>query len=277
MNYDVFRFGALYLDHKVQHIPEKPIERGDIPQYKGKLSISFGAAVLGKTITWIKPRNLNLLIADRTLLANVGWEDLNKNGFTTGKTVLIDGQHFRCRLLRVGEDRNIPNEWDKVLDETSESNTLWNWEKMFFWGADVSTYGSAHSVRGYVSARNWAQSNAWSKDSFIGFRPVLEPLGTAKNTPNCKLDGEDFQSTSLSGSDTFCPILQPIQKSVFKDIPAGSKVRMYAFTENGRPIHMNEQVKDPAKLTLTDRYYGDEFLVPWTISNGVAVADQTFQ
>lgn len=52
---------------------------------------------------------------------------------------------------------------------------------------------------------------------------------------------------------------------------------MYAFTENGRPIHMDEQVKDPAKLTLTDHYYGDEFLVPWTISNGVAVADQTFQ
>lgn len=42
--------------------------------------------------------------------------------------------------------------------------------------------------------------------------------------------------------------------------------------EDERPIHMDEPVKDPSKLTLTDRYYGDEYLVSWVISNGVAVA-----
>ena len=47
---------------------------------------------------------------------------------------------------------------------------------------------------------------------------------------------------------------------------------MYTVTENGLPIHMDESVKDPSRLTLTDHYYGDEFLIPWTISNGVAVA-----
>lgn len=52
---------------------------------------------------------------------------------------------------------------------------------------------------------------------------------------------------------------------------------MYALTENGRPVHMDEQVKDITKLTLTDRYYGDEYLVPWVISNGVAVASQSLK
>lgn len=175
MNYDVFRFGALYLDHKVQHIPEKPIERGDIPQYKGKLSISFGAAVLGKTITWIKPRNLNLLIADRTLLANVGWEDLNKNGFTTGKTVLIDGQHFRCRLLRVGEDRNIPNEWDKVLDETSESNTLWNWEKCSFGEPTYQLMGQLIRCVGMCRLATGLKVMLGVRTLLLGFVPFLNP------------------------------------------------------------------------------------------------------
>lgn len=38
---------------------------------------------------------------------------------------------------------------------------------------------------------------------------------------------------------------------------------------------MDEPVKDPSKLTLTDRYFGDEYLVPWVISNRVAVAKQS--
>lgn len=52
---------------------------------------------------------------------------------------------------------------------------------------------------------------------------------------------------------------------------------MYTLMENGRPVHMDEPVKDPSKLTLTDRYYGDEFLAPWVISNGVAVASQSLK
>lgn len=50
---------------------------------------------------------------------------------------------------------------------------------------------------------------------------------------------------------------------------------MYTFTENGWPIHMDEPVKDPSKLTLTDRYFGDEYLVLWVVSNGIAVASRT--
>lgn len=50
---------------------------------------------------------------------------------------------------------------------------------------------------------------------------------------------------------------------------------MYTLMENGHPIHMDEQVRSVTKLTLTDHYFGDEFLIPWVISNGVAVVNQS--
>ena len=47
---------------------------------------------------------------------------------------------------------------------------------------------------------------------------------------------------------------------------------MYTLMEGGHPIHFEAAIKDVSKLTLTDRYFGDEYLVPWVIYNGVAVA-----
>ena len=108
----------------------------------------------------------------------------------------------------------------------------------------------------------------------MGFRPALEPLPSDTPTPNIKLDDIDFQLTSLPGGN-FCPILQPVNKDVFSDIMVGSEVRMYTFLNNGHPIPFGEPVKDASKLTLTDRYFGDEYLVPWTISNGVAVVNKS--
>ena len=51
---------------------------------------------------------------------------------------------------------------------------------------------------------------------------------------------------------------------------------MYTFLEGGKPIHVGATVKDISKLTLADSYYGDEYLVPWVISNGIAIASQSF-
>ena len=275
MGHNVFKFGALYMGSKIQPIPRTPKIKGDIPKYDGKSTIAIGPADKGKSITWIKPDSLNLLIADRALLVEASLEDLNKNGFVTGKPILMNGQYFRCRLLQVGEENNVPNEWDAALDETGEDDNLWHWTKMFFWGADASTYdASGHAVRGCGSARFWSDSNAEAQYPDVGFRPALEPLPSDTLTPNINLDGVGFYLGSLPGSDTFCPILQPTQENVFNDIPVGGKVKMYTFLKDGSPIHFGATIKDASKLTLTDRYYGDEYLVSWTISNGIAVANR---
>ena len=277
MGHDIFKFGALYLGNKIQPIPKQPTKDGDIPSYDGKAAISIGSSEKSEGITWVKPNGRNLLITDRVLLNKISWEDLDKNGFVEGKSMLINGQYFRCRLLQVGEDENVPNEWDTILYETCEDNTLWHWSEMYFWGADISALEASYrAARGYHSARFWNDSNcAMNRYANVGFRPALEPLPSDSPIPNVNLDGADFQLTSLPGGDGFCPILQPTQGNVFKDISVGGKVRMYAFTEDGYPIHMDKPVKDPSRLTLTDRYYGDEFLIPWAISNGVAVASKS--
>lgn len=276
MGYDIFKFGALYLDDKIQAIPKQPTKDGDIPQYDGHTAIYIGPAKRGRGITWIKPHGSNLLIADRVLLVSVKWVNLNKNGFIIGRRVLIGGQFFRCRLLQVGRNENIPNEWDKALNETGENNALWHWNEMYFFGTELSTDNASTCViRGYCSARFRNITTVMGQGMRVGFRPVLEPLSSDTPTSNINLDGMEFRLSSIPGGNSFCPILQPIKEDAFANIPIGGKVRMYTFTENGHPIHMNEQIKDATKLTLTDRYYGDEFLVSWVISDGVAMASQS--
>ena len=275
MCYSSFEFGVLYLGNKIQYTPQIPTSIGDVPQYDGQATISIGAAKNKKNITWVKPDGQNILISDRVLLVTVSWDDLERNGMVSGKLIVIDGQFFNCRLLQVGKSDGVPNEWDKILDETGEDNDLWHWENMFFWGQESIAYGTVlHSVRGYSSARFWTYHYATSRSVGVGFRPALEPLPSDTPIPNIKLDGIDFQLTSLPGGN-FCPILQPVNKDVFSDIMVGSEVRMYTFLNNGHPIPFGEPVKDASKLTLTDRYFGDEYLVPWTISNGVAVVNKS--
>ena len=272
MGHSIFMFGALYLDNKIHHIPQQPMRNGDIPQYDGQAAISIGLEEKGESITWVKPNGQNLLIADRVLLVTVSWDDLERNGMVSGKLIVIDGQFFNCRLLQVGKSDGVPNEWDKILDETGEDDTLWHWNNAYFWGQEKPTDVSpTRAVRGYYSARRWGGSDAANRNVGVGFRPALEPLPSDTPIPNIKLDGIDFQLTSLPGGN-FCPILQPVNKDVFSDIMVGSEVRMYTFLNNGHPIPFGEPVKDASKLTLTDRYFGDEYLIPWTISNGIAVA-----
>lgn len=279
MGYDIFQFGALNLDGKIQPVPQYPKDGGDIPQYDGKATISLGTSVPGKSITWIKPNGSNLLVADRALLSNVSWNDLNSYGFVAGRRVKINNQFFRCRLLLVGEELDDPNEWDEILNKTGEQNFLWNWREMFFWGVDGYGDTSLRSVRGYDSARYHSVLNFWLRDSVIGFRPVLEPICPDTVSPNCKLDGADFQLSNIPGGipgeKGFCPILQPAQIDVFSGIPSGERIRMYTFITNGHPVHMDEQIKNHTKLTLTDRYFGDEYLISWVVSNGIAVASHS--
>ena len=277
MGHNIFKFGALYLDNKIHHIPQQPMRNGDIPQYDGQAAISIGLEEKGESITWVKPNGQNLLIADRVLLVTVSWDDLERNGMVSGKLIVIDGQFFNCRLLQVGKSDGVPNEWDKILDETGEDDTLWHWNNACFWGQEKPTdVASRRAVRGYFSARYWNSNTATNRYVSVGFRPALEPLPSDTPTPNIKLDGIDFQLTSLPGGN-FCPILQPVNKDVFSDITVGSEVRMYTFLNNGHPIPFGEPVKDASKLTLTDRYFRNEYLIPWTISNGVAVASRALE
>lgn len=272
MGYKKFKFGALYLWNNPKQIPQQCYSGGDTPCYDGKATISIREKTNdGEPITWVKPSGMNLLIADRVLLTKVDWSSLYQSGFVTGKEISIGRNRFRCRLPYVGASQGEPNEWDTALD-IAGSDHLWHESGMYFWGADiVRNADNLRAVRGFVTAQNWSTEGFASANAYTGFRPVLEPLGVDSPISNCTLDGIDFRLSSIPGGDGPCPILQPIRKNVFADIPEGRGVVMYTFLEDGLPISPYGPFHDKSRLKITDKYFGDEYLIPWVVSNGIAV------
>ena len=169
-----------------------------------------------KKLQWIKIQDgtKTLLICDRNILTDVSWDDLNAQGYITGKTIIIDGQTFKCRVLtggsnyRSGSDSysggTTPNEWDRFItnedaisglpspsstdldtsnsasDQTGTHNSLWHWNYMYSWAQETYTgNSSSRAVRGYYSARYWNYTTSSGRYTNIGWRPVLEALNTA--------------------------------------------------------------------------------------------------
>lgn len=160
--------GSLYQD-------SKSVTPG--AKYRPGQAISFGDAVPNKAISWV-PAN-GLLIADRCLLNDISWDDLDAQGLVFGKEIKVQGFRFMARLLKVGDDEDVPNEWDTALDAVGEDDALWHWRKLFFWGQEsVPRLASYRALRGYGSARHWLWRISSIRLASCGFRPVLVPLPT---------------------------------------------------------------------------------------------------
>ena len=162
------KLGGLYLD-------DKPVYPG--MEYQPGQAISFGATASDSAISWV-PVN-GMLIADRSLLTNISWDDLDAQGLVFGREINIQGFRFKIRLLKVGTDEGVPNEWDAALDAVGEDDALWHWKSIYFWGQEsVSESVSLRARRGCFSARHWGYNTASSRSASLGFRSALEPLTT---------------------------------------------------------------------------------------------------
>lgn len=161
----------------------------------------------------IKDGDKILLICDRVILVSVSWDDLNAQGYVTGKTVTIDGAKYKCRLLTGGSSyRNndayaggtpTNNEWDRFItreevisglpaplssdldstlnatDRSSAHNQFWNWMGVYSWCQETYAANAAfRALRGSYSARGWHYYSASFRYVNFGFRPVLEVLNT---------------------------------------------------------------------------------------------------
>ena len=162
------KLGSLYLNGQ----PTAP----EIEYHPGQI-ISFGDSVSDMAINWV-PVN-GLLIADRCLLTNIRWDDLDAQGLVLGTEVDVQGFRFKIRLLKVGSEEDILNEWDDALDTVGEDDDLWHWKNEFFWGQEsVDKDGSLRALRGCSSARYWDWDDSSTRRAHLGFRPALEPLPT---------------------------------------------------------------------------------------------------
>lgn len=166
-------------------------------------------------LQWVKIKDgdKTLLICDRVILVSVSWDDLNGQGYVTGKTITIDGTKYKCRLLTGGSNRRnndwyaggtpTNNEWDRFItreevitglpapvssdldtnlnttDHNSAHNQLWHWVGVYSWCQETwAENASCRAGRGYDSARFWGYYHATCQGAYVGFRPVLEVLNT---------------------------------------------------------------------------------------------------
>lgn len=165
---NTIKLGSLYLDGH-------PAEIGT--EYVPVQTIKIGKTITGKEISWVAVNGI--LIADRCLLTNISWDDLDAQGLVFGKEITVQGFRFQIRLLKVGSEDNVPNEWDAALDTVGEYDALWHWHGKYFWGQEsVSGVASYRANRGYFSARLWDWFNSSFRYASLGFRPALEPLPT---------------------------------------------------------------------------------------------------
>ena len=191
---------------------------GDIPQMSGSMAnYTFGdtPSADANKLQWVKIKDgdKTLLICDRVILVSVSWDDLNGQGYVTGKTITIDGTKYKCRLLTGGSNRRnndwyaggtpTNNEWDRFItreevitglpapvssdldtnlnttDHNSAHNQLWHWVGVYSWCQETWAENASYCAsRGYYSARNWLNYNATYSSPTLGFRPVLEVLNT---------------------------------------------------------------------------------------------------
>ena len=191
---------------------------GDIPQMSGSMAnYTFGdtPSADANKLQWVKIKDgdKTLLICDRVILASVSWDDLNGQGYVTGKTITIDGTKYKCRLLAGGSNRRnndwyaggtpTNNEWDRFItreevitglpapvssdldtnlnttDHNSAHNQLWHWVGVYSWCQETwAENASSRARRGYGSARSWGCHTATYQIALVGFRPVLEVLNT---------------------------------------------------------------------------------------------------
>ena len=166
-------------------------------------------------LQWVKIKDgdKTLLICDRVILVSVSWDDLNGQGYVTGKTITIDGTKYKCRLLTGGSNRRnndwyaggtpTNNEWDRFItreevitglpapvssdldtnlnttDHNSTHNQLWHWVGVYSWCQETwAENASYRAYRGYNSARFWSYYSSGTRNVDVGFRPVLEVLNT---------------------------------------------------------------------------------------------------
>ena len=166
-------------------------------------------------LQWVKIKDgdKTLLICDRVILVSVSWDDLNGQGYVTGKTITIDGTKYKCRLLTGGSNRRnndwyaggtpTNNEWDRFItreevitglpapvssdldtnlnttDHNSTHNQLWHWVGVYSWCQETWAENASHrAYRGCYSARRWNSTSSGTRYVSVGFRPVLEVLNT---------------------------------------------------------------------------------------------------
>ncbi len=226
----LLKLGSLLLDGTCTkpgawYREDTPISSGPA---EGLREISFGS---GKDLVWVVVNGL--LIADRTLLVNISWNDIDERNLVFGKEISIDGYRFWCRLLKLGEYQDEPNEWDAALDATQENNGLWHWRSIFFWGQEQRPAGRV--MCGYYLPRNITEDgrSPSTRCTDCGYRPVLELLPSDHLVAGSKVSAagrQTFLTGTLLDVTEHDAIIKPARGAKLAELDTGT---LYAKLPDG--------------------------------------------
>src|SRR5690554_583973 len=222
-NGDLHLLGTFYKAGVKQLVPTNPWRSGSTPGGGNIPVFSAGQSLeirdtdpnSAYQLRWreVNIGSKKLLIADRNILEQVSWNDLNAQNLIFGKEITIDGQQYKLRVLTGGEEKRgggtgssydggkLPNEWDDIIvnegnypglpkpsstdldsnlndtDKNSAHNQFWNWYYMYSWCQETYKHDGAYrALRGSSSARHWDWDGASIRNHIVGWRPVLEAL-----------------------------------------------------------------------------------------------------
>jgi len=268
--YKLFRFGSLYLDETPQPISETYSETA---HYQKGQKISIRDAVPGCAITWVKVKDANFLIADRNILYNINKKDLESQ---IVNLVLLNGWLYRVLLPEADFSDESKATWMHFLKQVGKDTLHFKGVRSF--GTECNFHWSTNRPR-----------------KPVGFRPILMPVrpNVFSSGQVLTLDGQAFgirqenMRLNRSGNINFEPVLYPlltgeniasskllIDSGLLQNV---SEMRAYTLLMDGRPVNQQTTVptyKKGAKLELTDRFYGEKYLISWDIKNGCAYASR---
>ena len=120
-----------------------------------------------------------LLVCDRNIRNKISWDQLNEKNLVFGKTITIDNDKYRVRLL-------TSNEWDKLIVKHTPLDSDSHWKNMYSWCQNVYSinflkryYSSALTYRvicGYSAVSHFNNYSSSTVTTTIGWRPCLEIL-----------------------------------------------------------------------------------------------------
>ena len=126
---------ALMIKLGTLYVGDEPLEFRSGPRkydYRHTPSIEICDTVPGKEIKWIDTGQ-GLYISKIPLLNYISWNDLEQNGFTDGKVVIVANTVAICRLLRCVDKPGVQNEWKEILDSVSDPPGIWGPQNVGFW------------------------------------------------------------------------------------------------------------------------------------------------
>ena len=211
--------GRYYFDLSGENVPGT--ENGDLPDstlhyvpftYAGTVNAYKLTSEMATTEAYAQQYKYahSLFVADYVVTHTVSRDDLNTKSLIFGKDYVAGGVDYTLRAPSCGSgftgsgdsECGTPqsNEWDAVLDKNS--GYIQNWNKMYSWGQDTSSYQLWYrAVRGYSSARVWSHYFASYSYPYLGFRPVLEVLNAdTLGSGGLKVVTLDLGGGTLGGS-----------------------------------------------------------------------------